>query len=238
VTVKLAVPLLSLLAYAQQPPRLEFEVASLKLLPKTTTPQYFSMADAGDYRVTYHNATLRLLVSLAYSVGDSRIIGLPDWDPNERYDVTANLPPNATKKQAPEMLQRLLEERLKLAVHREQREEKVYELVQGSHGAKLTRSEPGVTGPNYILQGRMEAAAMPMGLFAEFLTSRMAAPVIDKTGVEGTFKIQLKWGADANSDLPDLEGAVSQQLGLKLRSAKGPVEYLVITHVERVPAEN
>jgi uncharacterized protein (TIGR03435 family) len=239
VSLKLAISLLSLLAFAQQPPRAEFEVASLKLLPKTTGPHYFAMSDSGNTRVSYRNAALHLLVSIAYRVSDSRIVGLPNWATDERYDVTANLPPDTTKDQAPEMLQRLLEDRLKLVVHREQKQQSVYELVVGPHGAKLTKAEPGVTGPNMILAGRVEAAAMPMGGLAEFLTPRMSAPVIDKTGIDGVYQIRLKWAPDTNpSDLPDLEGALSQQLGLKLQSAKAPVEYLVITQVERVPLEN
>ena len=238
-------PLSALLAIGQQPPRPEFEVASLKLLPKTAGPQYFSMSDAGDTRVTYRNAALHLLISIAYRVSDSRIAGIPGWAVNERYDVTANLPPNTTKAQAPEMLQRLLEDRLKLVVHREERLESVYELVAGPRGPKLTKSEPGVTGPNMILAGRVEAAAMPIGGIAEFLTSRMPAPVIDKTGIDGLYQIHLKWAPNPDplqpappSDLPDLEGALAQQLGLKLQRARGPVEYLVISQVERVPAEN
>jgi uncharacterized protein (TIGR03435 family) len=81
--------------------------------------------------------------------------------------------------------------------------------------------------------------------FAGRLSSRdLGRPVIDKTGLTGLFDIHLEFapatGAAAPSDDssgPSIFTAVEEQLGLKLSPDKGPVEVLVINHVER-PSEN
>ena len=69
----------------------------------------------------------------------------------------------------------------------------------------------------------------------------MHRTVIDKTGLTGTTNITLKWTPDdagdaANGPTVSIFTAVEEQLGLKLQSSKGPVETLVIDHVE-VPSK-
>jgi len=69
--------------------------------------------------------------------------------------------------------------------------------------------------------------------------------VIDKTGLTGSYNFELKWTPDiissgpdgppppSDTDRPSLFTALSDQLGLKLESAKGPVEVWVIDGVAR-----
>jgi len=66
--------------------------------------------------------------------------------------------------------------------------------------------------------------------------------VLDHTGLSGVFNFTLDFvpdGApiDAIQNLPSLQTALQEQLGVKLEPARGPVEVLVIDHVER-PTEN
>jgi uncharacterized protein (TIGR03435 family) len=67
--------------------------------------------------------------------------------------------------------------------------------------------------------------------------------VRDETGLKGDFAFTLDYTrgmteSDAEApSRPSLFTAVREQLGLKLESAKGPVEVLVIDHVEK-PSEN
>jgi uncharacterized protein (TIGR03435 family) len=74
------------------------------------------------------------------------------------------------------------------------------------------------------------------------LANACGRPVIDKTGLTGKYDYKLEYApedaqADADSNAPSIYTAVQEQLGLKLESAKGPVEIFVIDHVEK-PSEN
>jgi uncharacterized protein (TIGR03435 family) len=107
----------------------------------------------------------------------------------------------------------------------------------------------GASGLNWTLEGRgisMEALA------ASLSRVDLHRSVIDKTGLTGTYDVLLKWTVDpltpaaldnpsappAADDLPGpLFISLREQLGLRIESAKGPVEVLVIDHAER-PSEN
>ncbi len=91
-------------------------------------------------RVDIGNLSLRDLLTRAYRVEGYQISG-PDWLGSERFDILAKLPDGAKPDQVPEMLQALLVERFKLAVHRETKEHSVYGLVVGKGGPKLKAAE-------------------------------------------------------------------------------------------------
>ena len=90
-------------------------------------------------RMNYPYQTLRLLMMTAYDVKRFQITG-PDWLDTERFDVTATLPPDTTKEQFRVMLQNLLAERFKLAIHRETKELPMYSLVVVKGGPKMKES--------------------------------------------------------------------------------------------------
>ena len=76
--------------------------------------------------------------------------------------------------------------------------------------------------------------------FVDILESPVERPIIDRTGLGGTYDIALKFATadDPDSNLPDIFTAVQEQLGLKLVPQKVPVEILVIDHVDKIPTEN
>jgi uncharacterized protein (TIGR03435 family) len=136
------------------------------------------------------------------------------------------------------MLQALLSERFKLAIHRESKERTVYELVVGKNGPKLHEVEAG-PGHSNGGHGSLSAQKMSMSHLADSLSRIVDLPVLDMTGLKGAFDIELKWapdGDDANG--PSIFTAVQEQLGLKLEQRKGPMEIIVVDHAERVPTEN
>jgi uncharacterized protein (TIGR03435 family) len=64
-------------------------------------------------------------------------------------------------------------------------------------------------------------------------------PIVDKTGLKGNYDFKLEWNLDENDPSGiSLFTAIKEQLGLKLDSAKGPVQVLVIDRAERVPTDN
>ena len=91
-------------------------------------------ADPG--RITHSRVTLQRLIGEAYGV-DFDQIQAPGWIAEERYDIRATVPPGATKDDVKVMLQHLLEERFKLALHHITKDFSVYELTIAKGGAKL-----------------------------------------------------------------------------------------------------
>ena len=153
------------------------------------------------------------------------------------------------------MTQTLLADRFKFAAHWESREVQVSDLVVARGGPKLEKAADtdAGRGVNISLNGRpflsapgatKEAKGMTMQQFANFLTSgRRLEPIVDKTGLEGMYKINLKFsiqpvGGNQVLEDPDLETALQQQLGLKLeKNRKGSMNLLILDHIEP-PSEN
>jgi uncharacterized protein (TIGR03435 family) len=90
-------------------------------------------------RAEYIFMALKDLISLAYKVKAYQITG-PDWMASQRFDIIAKLPDGASKDDVPMMLQALLEDRFKLALHRESKEGPVLALVVGKGGPKMKES--------------------------------------------------------------------------------------------------
>jgi uncharacterized protein (TIGR03435 family) len=162
-----------------------------------------------------------------------------------------------------QMLQALLADRLKLTIHRETRELPVYFLVIAKSGSRLQHAKPndtyangvkglgGVMGPGMStsstpFSSSITAQGIPISTLLPSLARPLGRPVLDKTGLSGNFDFTLKFATSRpgpedtlngrpwpDSDLPFLFEAIQQQLGLKLESGKGPVEVIVIDHVER-----
>ena len=108
-------------------------------------------------------------------------------------------------------------------------------------------------------RGQIDAQEVPLQFLAESLSRQLGRTVVDKTGLTGAYDFTLTWTPDESqrqmfkgppdgkeagdgAPPPDASGptiftAIQEQLGLKLESQKGPVEILVIDHVER-PSEN
>jgi uncharacterized protein (TIGR03435 family) len=97
---------------------------------------------------------------------------------------------------------------------------------------------------------------MTMELLSSELSGQLRGPVTDLTGLPGKYDIDLCWSRDdgprvvappqggepALTDFapsgPTLMQALQDQLGLRLESKKGPVDFLVVDHAEKSPTEN
>jgi uncharacterized protein (TIGR03435 family) len=101
----------------------------------------------------YFYMTLKDLIVTAYNVKAYQVDG-PTWLGDTHYDVEAKMPDGSKKDDAPAMLQSLLADRFKLAVHRDNEEHKVLALVVGKSGPKMKESPtaPADIDPNAPLQ--------------------------------------------------------------------------------------
>jgi uncharacterized protein (TIGR03435 family) len=161
------------------------------------------------------------------------------------------------------MMRALMEDRFKLTIHRETKNLPVYSLVVAKNGPKLQESKPAGTSANRGKDsdgGREPGMSgtqggggtvinsfwnQPIAYLASWLSGSLRSPVIDKTGLTGKYDCTMKWsprqtrletsaeGAAPDPNAPTLFDALKDQLGLKLESGKGPVDVIVIDHIER-----
>jgi uncharacterized protein (TIGR03435 family) len=261
-----------------QPPstRQEFDIASVK--PAASLDgRALLLAVPGRLQMT--NLTLRRLILIAYGVQDYQLSGGPQWIDSEHYDIEAKTNSTATVQQMEgPMLQALLGERFRLAVHQETRQLPVYQLSvvkagglrfskEGSCAPYSTNSPPPATsadfrtifcglrltvdGASRTLDGKGVTMAMLAANLSRTYNTSLGRNVLDTTGLTGAFDIHLNWSIDpmsAPSDdsdtataedriAPSLFTALQEQLGLKLESGKGPIEVVVIDHIEKPSAD-
>ena len=254
-------PVPALLAQVQTTPATPppaFEVASVKPNKSGDSAPGIGRGGAMRFeggRLAMENVSLWKCIGIAYGIGEDKdyAISGPDWLKSERYDIIAKLPAGAAPDQARLMLQGLLAERFKLAVHRESKVLAAYALTAGKGGAKLQEAEPG-NGRMSIGRGRLTAQKQGMPHFADILSQLVDRPVVDKTELKKVYDFNLEWTPDQTQppDLgeggerravdsppgPSIYTALQEQLGLKLEPQKLPVQVLIIDHAEKVPTEN
>jgi len=124
-----------------------------------------------------------------------------------------------------------------------------YELVAAEGGAKMTHNVAEQLHPKYKHATGISVFAqrMTMPRLADMLSNVAGKPVVDKTDLTGTFAIALQTRTaipseastpDPGDDAPDVFRAIQEQLGLKLRPAKGALDVLVIDSIGRTPTAN
>jgi len=221
-----------------------FEVASVKFTAHGRDAEGLSISDlkvASPGRLVGTNASLDECIRWAYHLKEYQVSG-PDWIRSDEasYDIEAKAPPDTSAQEMRRMLQRLLRERFKLAIHLEKKSLPVYLLTVGKGGPRLQKAgtDPvgGLTSQGNRAAVRVFGDSATMETLAHRLSLDLDHPVFNKTGIEGAFKIKLEWAREG--DGPSPFAALQEQLGLKLEASKAPIEVLVVDHADRVPVEN
>jgi hypothetical protein len=130
---------------AQDSPRIEFEVVSVKPSPEPDPAKGYVVGcsggpgskDPGIFRCT--NMNLPNLLTRAYDIMNYQLIA-PQSMRDQRYEIVAKAPEGAASGQLKRMIQSMLRERFKLAVHHETREMPKYYLTVAKSGPKLDAS--------------------------------------------------------------------------------------------------
>jgi bla regulator protein blaR1 len=204
--------------------------------------------------VQAQNASLLMIMRGAWGLMnslDDKFIGLPDWAKTEKFDIDAKVDSSDVEvyktlsiAQKRLMLQAVLANRFDLKAHVETRNEPVLKLTVAKGGPKLKETNAGNDGspdrPGIeFRKGQIVAKGIQMTQFASLLTQSADRTVLDRTGLSGRYDVTLDWAPDdeESSTRPPLFTALRDQLGLKLDAGEGPVEVLVIDHVER-PSPN
>ena len=298
--MRIGMILMASLALAQQPARLEFEVASVKPAPMPGGGRGAFIGSRGGPgtddpgRINYSGFPLQALITEAFQIKTYQLSG-PAFmnDFQSRFDIVAKIPEGATKDDVRVMLQNLLADRFKMTLHHETKELPLYELTVGKNGPKMKASveDPNAPKPGegplpqigkdgfpqlppgrknrmmFMRPGggaRMAVTVATVSEFAEMLGNQLGSPVVDKTGLTGTYDFTIDFAPERGlgglslppppppgggdlagprpasdpSDVPNVFAAVQEQLGLKLEKKKGPVDTIVIDHLEKTPTEH
>jgi uncharacterized protein (TIGR03435 family) len=225
-----------------------FEVASIH--PHQGPLQRIMDFSSSGARVRLEGYNLRSLIMEAYNFRNFQVsMAAKDEQQNIFYDIVANAPDGTvpTRDEFRRMLQALLADRFQLKAHIEKKQMPVYALVAGKGGPKLGPPSDaghrlgGVNGRNQFL----EADSVTMDDLADYILGSFATdrPVIDRTGLTGTYKLRIEatpeWRIGRDPQPGDLSifTAVQEQLGLKLEPATAPVDVLVVDSAQK-PSEN
>ena len=248
-------------AHAQPAAPLTFDVASIKIVTEKGAPSLRVTASGVEC-----TCPLRPLIAAAYSVNQRSISSTDgrskDLLDSTLYNVVARTDHPVSKDQLMGMLQALVSERFKLTVHRDSKMEPVYNLVAKGPKMKDAASE-GTGGCAMGANRTTKCTNTTMAAFSSYLTTRMGRVEVNQTGLDGRYDFELQ--LEGIPSLDDLRAGMAggdpaaakrsmgtamndwttssiftdlpKQLGLKLEADKGPVDSIVIEHLEK-PSEN
>ena len=233
-----------------------FAAASIKQVKSGTDRMVLKFSDDG---VMFTAAAVDLLVQEAFGVEGNRIFGLPSWTKSDRYDIQAKVDEidvsgwrALRREQRKLVLQALLKSRFNLSFHHETKRRPMYSLVVASSGPKLHVAKPGDTYPNGIkgpdgktgsgvatfARGKINIQGSNISALVKLLSEQgLDYPVIDETGLKDLYDIRLQWStaneSASNGSSPPLFTALEEQLGLKLKFDKKPIDVIVVDHIDK-----
>jgi uncharacterized protein (TIGR03435 family) len=232
-------------AYAQTEP--SFEVAPVIAGAGRGAINSVSRISRTPRRIAFQATHVGDIMAFAYGFPLDRIERRPQWMYDDLFNVAVTTADPAALPDQKRMLQKLVEERFSLVVHRVSNESPVYYLVRG---AKVNFTETADTGALPEFRTAYQAGVLPgtairtgtsgppglrhvsMTDLADWLYPRLQLPVLDKTGLTGLFDIEnfgppAKGGADGTIQM------VRDALGLDLELHPGTAESLIIDHIEK-----
>jgi uncharacterized protein (TIGR03435 family) len=220
VSAALAMLLSALAAFAQSGPQPRFEAASIKVNKSGEAGGRFG---GRPEQIVVTNYTLRDIIRNAYGLQRYQIVGGPDWQAQDRFDITAKAPEGTPQSQLLGMVQTLLADRFALRTHRETRDLPVYALVLArsdrrlgpkmqparfdcaalaaarSRGENPPPAQPAGERPACGAQanpGRLLVGGYAIPDFARNLSGFAGRPIVDRTGLTGAFDFELLWTPD------------------------------------------
>ncbi len=242
----------------ERKPPLTFDVASIKPTPPEEQRGIVHQLPGGQSYEAL-GAPLLTIMTVAYTVTPRQISGGPDWITTDRWTIEAKADRRGTSDELHDALARLLEERFHLKIRREKREMACYILSVDKKGAKMPVHDPADLLHEPI-GGRIENGELhitgqnaTMNYFAFFLSRGLDRNVVDQTNLTEHYDMDYHYvpdlpagrggdgpplvnGQPISADGPNIFTALRDQLGLQLEKGKGPVDFLVIEHVEKPSA--
>ena len=274
---------LALAQNASPAPSPRFEVASVRINTSDDRPRLRVTVVPETGRLTLTSLTVAEVIQIAYGIQSFELVGNGSPVLKQRIDVVAKATPPTTAAEMQQMLQPLLEERFRLVAHREMREMDALLLVRinerklgpkmmstaieckgvGTVNSFALNSRPAQSGTPQERcgmmptdrPGRIVANGIDMRRLAAILAPSQGRPVIDRTGLDGQYDVDVTYtpepfsaaalarrgaaapanGVDPNG--PTLATALEDQLGLKLEARRASVPVVVIDRIEALIAD-
>ncbi|HTZ73453.1 MAG TPA: TIGR03435 family protein [Candidatus Aquilonibacter sp.] len=240
-----------------------FEAVSIK--PESSAGMAYFNGDPG-YEFL-QRVSADLLIGSAYDLRQFQIVGLPKWAKDKNYDIETKTDTSTVAKlQAMPsdqriayhrlMFQSLLADRFKLRAHHVTVQANGYLLVVAKPG-KLRADDctpnPAAGSPcggTTAYPGHIESKGIPITVLIRSLEIFTGSIVLDQTNLTAKYDVTLDWTPDPgqmaapgipvpppDTTGPSLQTALKEALGLKLVSAKVPMDTIVIDHIEE-PSPN
>jgi bla regulator protein BlaR1 len=248
---------------ASSSPSLKFDVVSVKPNNSGEANVRMNMLPDG---IRLLNVTPETVIREAYLLDYSeQLQNLPGWTATARFDIEAKVAGSDVAAfhmlkfdQVREMLRPILADRFNLSAHSETKLLPVYDLVIAKGGPKFKEGKPDAAHPDGMLDrggNHIAMQGLPMGSLRFALMRQLGRTVEDETGLTATYDLKLVWTSDdgalatpisqaaqqaeepTEADGLSIFTAIQEQLGLRLVSAKGPVECIIVDRVE-LPTKN
>lgn len=203
----------------------------------------------------FFGGPLKMLIEYAFNLRAYQIIGGPDWTQKQRFEINAvppdtspsrkitgqNAEPTAEQRL---MLQSLLRDRFGLKFHLESKEGEIYILERGRKPLQLKPPKDPASDPRAAvvvrsdgIDGEAFGNNATMEFMAQMLSRDLQLPVLDQTGINGSYDFNLPATDPGNHDMVSAVIGVVDRLGLTIKRGRGPIQTLIIDHVEQ-PSEN
>jgi uncharacterized protein (TIGR03435 family) len=200
----------------------------------------------------FFGGNLKMLVKYAFNLQDYQLAGGADWTDSQWFEINA-VPPETSPSVSIKvrnteptseqrlMLQSLLTDRFRFKFHFETKEGEVYILTRGKKPLQLKPPKDPTSDPRAIVMrkqgeiadGESEGTNTTTDYLAQRLGRYLQLPVINETGIAGSYDYYLPPSDPENHDLVEAVLNVVDRLGLKLKRGRGPIQTLVIDHAEQ-----
>jgi uncharacterized protein (TIGR03435 family) len=217
--------------------QVHFEVASIHPSGPGASPQTAHAAFSGD-RFDAVAMTVGDILDMLNGWQLHRVLGGPAWMTTDRFDIHAKADapiPAAAQKDA---VMALLADRFKLTVHHETRDvpAMVLLLPKQTPGIKSSAPEERYSVP-YFARDQLKFTAVPMSALTNYLSNVWHLPVVDQTGLEGTFDFTLNPSSEPGESWGDRMREALTTAGFKIEEKKVPTDVTVVDTCER-PSDN
>ncbi len=203
----------------------------------------------------FFGGNIKMLVECAFNLQDYQVAGGPGFASSQWFEINA-VPPETSLSLSIKvhnaeptfeqrlMLQSLLANRFGFKYHLETKTGEVYVLTRGAKPLQIKPPKDPASDPRAIVvirQGGIDGEAEGINTTTDYLALRLSRylqlPVLNKTGIAGSYDFYLSPDDPENQDLATAVLRVADRLGLKLKRSRGPIQTLVIDQVQQ-PSPN